>query len=381
MFHVQGKRFSAEFGVRLLVSAAAIMIAWKMVHLTWEHVRSGGGIDFDYFWDAGVRALNHHAADCYLPHMTAAGRILPPLGYPPQFLLVAAPLALLTYGAALVLWLILTGLAYFLSSGQPMRLAILNPPAAYNILLGQIGFLTSALLVGGASSIARSPLLGGALLGAMIIKPHLALMVPVALIAGREWRACGAAAATALVLLAAAAFAFGPNIYADWWRSASQYGGILQSGFWHWNMIASAYGTLRWSGLGNLAAILGQFALAALAATIVAISWRQRWPSKVAVLAAASLLAPPYLFSYDAVMMIAPLGYFAAGRSWKAVAIWALMLEPLFARIGRYNYVPLLISNLPNTLPIAAALSLFLLWKDRHEQLPQSRQYGEPIPA
>ena len=122
-------------------------------------------------------------------------------------------------------------------------------------------------------------------------------------------------------------------------------------------------------------------ALAALAATIVAISWRQRWPSKVAVLAAASLLAPPYLFSYDAVMMIAPLGYFAASRSWKAVAIWVLMLEPLFARMGRYNYAPALISNLPNTLPIAAALSLFLLWKDRHEQLPESHQYGGPIPA
>jgi hypothetical protein len=121
--------------------------------------------------------------------------------------------------------------------------------------------------------------------------------------------------------------------------------------------------------------------LAGLAATIVAISWRQRWPSKVAVLAAATLLAPPYLFSYDAVMMIAPLGYFATSRSWKALAIWVLMLEPLFARIGRYNYVPILISNLPNTLPVAAALSLFLLWKDRDEQLRESRQYGGPSRA
>jgi hypothetical protein len=242
------------------------------------------------------------------------------------------------------------------------------------MLLGQTGFLTTALLVGGASWIATSPLIGGAILGAMIIKPHLALMVPVALIAGSEWRAFGAATASAAALIATAALAFGPDAYAYWWDSASQYGNLFQSGFWHWNMIASVYGTLRWSGLGNPAALLGQFAVAALAATVVAISWSQRWPSKVAVLAAATLLASPYLFTYDAVLMIAPLGYLAAGRSWKAIAIWVLMLEPLFAKLGRYDYVPFLTSNLPNTIPFAAGLSLFLLWKERQEQLDESRR-------
>ena len=351
-----------------------------MIHVTWKHMQSGGGIDFYFFWDAGVRALNHRAAEIYLPHMTAAGP-LPPLGYPPPFLLIAAPLALLTYAAALGIWLLLTGLAYFLSSRQPLRIAILNPAAAYNMLLGQTGFLTSALLVGGAISIATSPLIGGAILGLMIVKPHLALMVPVALIAGREWRALGAATATALALIVGAALAFSPDTYAHWWDAASQDGELLQGGLWHWDKLASVYGTLRWFGLGNLAAALGQLAVASLAATLVTISWRQHWSSKVAVLAAATLLGSPYLFSYDAVLMIAPLGYLAAGRSWRGVAIWALMLAPLFAKVGRYDYVPFLTSHLPNTIPLAAALSLFLLCKDRQEQPGEERREPTPAPA
>ena len=377
MFPVGQVQFDAKFAVRVLVSAAAIVVAWKMAHVTWGHMQSNGRIDFFSFWDAGTKTLRHRAAEIYVPRMSYGG-LAQPLGYPPPFLLVTAPLALLTYGAALALWLTLTGLAYFLSARQPLRLAILNPPAAYNILLGQTGFLTSALLVGGANSIAATPLIGGALLGAAIVKPHLALMVPVALIAGREWRALASGAATAVFLLAAAAIAFGPHIYADWWGSASQYRDLLQGGFWHFNMLASAYGALRWSGLGNTAALLGQLAIAILAASVVAISWRERWKSKVAVLAAATLLSSPYLFSYDAVLMIAPLGYLATSRSWRAVAIWVLMLEPLFAKIGRYDYLPFLTANLPNIIPLAAALSLFFLWQDRKEQRAEEREQVAP---
>ena len=362
-----GKQTWASNLAGLLVWAAAIASAWKMAHVTWLHSQTSGGIDFYFFWEAGAKALSRQASTVYLPHMSAAG-VLQPLGYPPPFLLFAAPIALLTYGAALLLWLMLTGAGYIATSGPRIRLALINPPAAYNALLGQTGFLTSAMLLGGARLLPSQPLVGGALLGAMIIKPHLALLIPVALIAGREWRALGTAAATAGFLAGAAALAFGPSIYADWWRSVSQYRDMLQDGFWHWNMLASPYGALRWSGLENVPATLGQIAIAVVAAWLVAVSWRQCWSSRVAVLAAATLLASPYLFTYDSVMMIAPLAYLAAGRTWRAVAIWALMLEPLFAKIGRYDYVPFLTSNMPNTISLAAALSLFFLWRDRHDQ-------------
>ena len=47
----------------------------------------------------------------------------------------------------------------------------------------------------------RRPVLAGALLGALVIKPHLALLVPFWLAAGGQWRAFAAAAASAAGLL------------------------------------------------------------------------------------------------------------------------------------------------------------------------------------
>jgi hypothetical protein len=43
----------------------------------------------------------------------------------------------------------------------------------------------------------RRPYLAGSLFGLMIFKPQLGLLLPVALIAGRQWRVFAAAAATA----------------------------------------------------------------------------------------------------------------------------------------------------------------------------------------
>ena len=90
------------------------------------------------------------------------------------------------------------GLVRFLSrtgSGDARPGALLAAPAVFiNAVGGQNGTWTAALFGGGLSLLERRPLLAGGLLGLLIYKPQLALLIPVALLAGRHWRAFAAAA-------------------------------------------------------------------------------------------------------------------------------------------------------------------------------------------
>ena len=75
--------------------------------------------------------------------------------------------------------------------------ALLSPAAAIAVWLGQNSFLTAALLVGGFALAKRRPLLAGFLLGVLTYKPQFWLMVPIALIAARQWKTLAAALGSA----------------------------------------------------------------------------------------------------------------------------------------------------------------------------------------
>jgi len=66
-----------------------------------------------------------------------------------------------------------------------LSLALAFPGTFQNFIQGQNGFLSAALLGGGLVILERFPLTGGMLLGALSYKPHLAALIPVALLAGR----------------------------------------------------------------------------------------------------------------------------------------------------------------------------------------------------
>ncbi|MGL4313281.1 MAG: glycosyltransferase family 87 protein, partial [Sphingomonas sp.] len=161
------------------------------------------GTDFLAFWSAGQLAISGHPASAYdLAQLYAVerGAVAEDPGiacflYPPAFLLIVAPLAIFPYFAALPLWLAATGAAYWRAMRRWIgdvphgRLALLAYPAlAANLGHGQNGFLTAALLAGGLSQIDRRPVVAGALLGAMVIKPQLALALPVMALAGQRWQ-------------------------------------------------------------------------------------------------------------------------------------------------------------------------------------------------
>ena len=351
-------RAIASFVTWLIVA----VFIWRIWRISWGHWQSGGTSDFYYFWDAGANVLSGHAERAYTTHASPAGSLWP-LAYPPPLLLLVPPLALLPARISLIVWLGLTGIAYVLTSRQPARVALASPAVPYNVRWGQTGFLTSSILLGGLNWIGRRPLLSGAVLGCMVIKPTLAVLIPVALVAGRRWKAMCAAAASAGAQITLAAIVFGPNIYVAWWKSASHFTHWLVSGFWGWSELSSTYAFARWWGAASSVAFAAQALTAIIAALVVIQSWRKDWDSKTAVLAAATLLVPPYICAHDAVMMVGPLGWFAARSHWRAATLWLLLLLPWFNLIdpGRF---PIDVSGLPDTTPIAAALSLVFLWQD-----------------
>ena len=155
--------------------------------------------------------------------------------YPPFFLFIAAALALMPYGAALVAWQAVTLALYLLTiwailqssfrgarsatsvgvTADPLwlLLALAFPAVLINIGHGQNGFLTAALLGGALAMLDRRPLIAGILFGLLAYKPQFGLMIPVVLAASGRWRSFAAAAAAVGFLALTATFAFGPPVW------------------------------------------------------------------------------------------------------------------------------------------------------------------------
>ena len=119
-------------------------------------------------------------------------------------------------------------------SGWPWR-----QPRRSTSIAGQNAFLTLALLLGGVGLLGRRDFAAGAILGLLSYKPQLALMVPVALLAARHWRALAGAAVSASFAVALSAATFG---LAPWW---DWLGHTLPGG------LMGGAGDLAWSKAGT----------------------------------------------------------------------------------------------------------------------------------
>ena len=84
-----------------------------------------------------------------------------------------------------------------------LLLACAFPGILANAMVGQNGFVTAALLGGALIFMERRPLLAGGLIGLLSFKPHLGILIPVALVAGGHWRVIAAAAVTVALLFVA----------------------------------------------------------------------------------------------------------------------------------------------------------------------------------
>jgi hypothetical protein len=81
------------------------------------------------------------------------------------------------------------------SLGWPMAACVVMaaPAVMINLVSGQNGAFSAAILAGGLMLLDRRPVLAGLLLGLLCYKPQLAVLVQVALVASGRWRTAFAA--------------------------------------------------------------------------------------------------------------------------------------------------------------------------------------------
>jgi hypothetical protein len=232
-----------------------------------------------------------------------------------------------------------------------LLLAAAYPAVFVNLGHGHNGFLTAALLGGALVLLDRRPWLAGILFGLLAYKPQFGLMIPLVLVATGRWTAVVAAAATVAVLVGAATFAFGFDVWAAF-LEGSRFTRlvVLEAGNTGWHKIQSVFAWVRmWGGSVPLAYSV-QVAVSIAVAVALTRLWRSRadFALKAAALAIAALLATPYSLDYDLMVLAPAIAFLAAHglvhgfRPYEASALAALWLVPLVARsVAEYTSVPL----------------------------------------
>jgi hypothetical protein len=307
------------------------------------------GYDFMAFWSAARLALAgrpeavfdgptiaavQHAAVPFLPNIWF------PWHYPPIFLLVVVPLGLLPYPAALAVFVLATvGLwaalvRRILPDRRAWIVAAAAPAGLITLVDGQNALLTAGLAGFALLWLDRRPVVAGIMIGLLAVKPHLAVLFPLALLAEGRWRSIAAAAATVLALGAASLAAFG---WASWVAFLDHVPLTLamgEEGAVPWGTMPSAHVFALSLGAPAIVAEVLQGVVALFAAACVWRVWRSRgvpFEAKAATLVAGSLLVSPYLFYYDltwaalAVAWLAQLGLkggFARGEREVLLLAW-----------------------------------------------------------
>lgn len=275
--------------------------------------------------------------------------------YPPVSFPLAAALSMLPYSLALAAWIAGTGafFAYACRRWWPVRagpswLVLLTPAALLNIWAGHYSFVLGGLFLLGWQRLDRHPVQAGVLFGCMLIKPHLALMVGVALLARREWRAVATGALTALTLVALTGLAFGWQLWSEFLFGVGRFqSSLIDAGQEFFGLMSTSTATAlhRFTDAESVVAAV-QLALALGAAAAVALAARSGCSTRRLALFAATctFVALPYGFNYDltVVMVAAATVLVEARRPWQRIAGGAAFLCPMLGMVAAAWSIPLI---------------------------------------
>jgi hypothetical protein len=354
---------------RFLGNAVALLVVAMSVWEWWRNFVQPTDRDFLGVWAAAQLAIAGKAAAAYdsgvLHAVEAAAATFGsaaaelPFPYAPAYLMLALPFAGLPFPVAMALWSLCTGVFYLFAARRLMPrsgcLALAFPAAYANAAIGQNGFLTAGIFMAGLSLLSSAPFAAGLVLGCLVIKPQLALLLPVALIAGRQWRAVAGAAVSSIAILLAGLAAFETAVNAAWLHQARFIVEITGKGLMGWPKLASVYATARQIGCSPEAALAIHLAIAVAAAAVTWRIWRSQAAQevKIAVLAAASMLMSPYVFYYDGLIMVPAFFYLLRERERPGLllALWAvpllLMAEMSMGALVNLNpLVPIVLTSL-----------------------------------
>jgi len=280
--------------------------------------------DFVNVWSAGKLALQGHAAQAWdwgiqkNLQIEILGQSYPgnfAWHYPPPFLFVAALLASIPYVTAYMVWPLISFVPFALvmrglvGNSFGWILAAAFPVVLVNALIGQNGFLTAALIGCTLYLMPIRPVLAGICLGLLSYKPQYGILFPLILIVAQQWTVFVTAAIVAVLMAIASCAVFGIEAWLAWWQwlpMASQ--AFLSEGRAPWGKMQSIFATVRYFDGTEHFAWICQWTMTALVACALVALWRSRvrYSVKAAGLATGTLLATPYLFLYDVMVLAVP---------------------------------------------------------------------------
>jgi hypothetical protein len=287
------------------------------------------GTDFLHLYTLGSLAVAHRGSELYDEQsqaLLAAHRVPEAAGirylplYPPQVSILFAPLAFLSYGWALAVWWISTGLIYAACCygiwrscpalgdfGWTVALIALAFPAFFNLIAwGQTSALALACFTLAFLLLRnRQEFAAGLALGCLVFKPQLGLAAAIVLIMTARWRIVAGSAVSAAGQMAVGIFYYGIDPFLSWLKTLWRVPALL-SDFeprpyqthclrTFWSML------VPWSGVSL--ALYGISAVVVLAWTIAI--WKRQGPCplKYSALLLATVLVSPHLTVYDLVIL------------------------------------------------------------------------------
>jgi alpha-1,2-mannosyltransferase len=355
-------------GYSLIVLAICAIAAAGWIAISNGPIDRNGkplGTDFASFYAAGSLVLDGRAVDVY--NMAAHyareqqifGATTPYYGwlYPPIFLLLATPLALMPYLLALAVWQISTFALYLSVIGvivRRMRMQgiVIGPawlpiaagfPAVFvNLGHGQNGFLTAGLFGAALLALPTRPIVSGVLFGLLAYKPQLGLVIPFALLAAGRWRTVVAAGITVMALVVITSLVFGADVWLAFAASTETSRKLLlEQGDVGFEKLQSVFAAVRMWGGGVPLAYAVQGAVSAAVVCSAAWTWHSACGRdlKAALLVIATLLASPHILDYDLVVLAVAVAFavsagLAAGfRDYEISLLAAAWMVPLLSRI------------------------------------------------
>lgn len=285
--------------------------------------------DFAHFYVQGVIAAEHDAAALYDidAHAAILKRVVPgadlryPPVYGPQVALAFRPLAALSYGQALYVWLALTAALYAAGaaalSAQLPRLRS-SPWIATLLFLGAppfhfvLGFSQAAVIGFAAITLSvlalrsNRPLAAGMALGILTYKPPLALAIAAVFLLAREWRLVVGAAISGAAQLAIGGAFWGFGIFPAYLAALINVPTLapaMEPFTFQMHSWRAFFQLMAWPDALAPAAIL----IASVATIGVAfVCWRARtdMAPRFASLVIATLLVDPHVYVYDLLLLV-----------------------------------------------------------------------------
>lgn len=396
-----GRARLIAFGVAAVVGA---LVVGRLGYYAWTVDAFGLSVmsgkpptwDFTNLWMGGRLVLTQSVEAVFQPEPFRAamramfGATVEPSewSYPPSLLLIGAPLAELPLGLAY--WLFTFGgiVALMLAcraGGFSWPLCVLvaiSPAVLFNVVFGQNGAWTAALLLGALLTSERRPMLAGLLLGLLTMKPHLGVLAPLCLIAAGHWRAFGWAAFFSLAIagLTTALFGF------DAWRlflteTRPLMQAILEApwGTEDYQMNGATVFHLARALGGGVGAAYAAQAVAAVGAAVAAWTlWRRPGADpllRAAATALLTLIASPYGWTYDlAPLSVALVAIAARDRRAKPAALAAAFFYPAVNNRAAFYALPV--------APLVIAGVAFAAYRAAFRDAPpEGERAGAPAPG